>query len=120
MLSTYEVRVVKEMGYLSAQQVKVVSRWCRGLKFIRNGITRIVEVIYYGAKLSRTTTILLPLWLLFPLFLFLTSDWIGLLVVFQAMTMAVRMRNTAAAKTLAGCAAGRMSSSRGKGEYRVL
>lgn len=120
MLSACEVRFVKEMIDLSAHQVKVASRWRRSLEFVRNMITRIVEVVYYGAKLSRTNTILLPLWLLFPLFLFLTSDWIGLLVVFQAVTVAVRIRNTAVAKTLAACSATSVSSTGGKGEHHAL
>jgi hypothetical protein len=111
---------VKEMVNFSAHQVKAASPWRRSLELVRNKITRIVEVVYFGAKLSRTNSVLLPLWLLFPLFLFLTSDWIGLLVVFQAVTVAVRMRNTAAAKTLAVCAATSISSNRGNGEYRAL
>jgi hypothetical protein len=111
---------VKEMIKFSAHQVKVASRWRRSLKLVRNMMARIVEVVYYGAKLSRTNTILLPLWLLFPLFLILTSDWIGLLVIFQAVTVAVRMQNTAAEKTLAACSATSVSSNRGEGEYRVL
>ena len=119
MLNTCEVGVMKEMSYFSAHEVKVASHWRRGHKFVRNRIRRIVEVIYYGAKLSRTNTVLLPLWLLFPLFLFLTSDWIGLLVVFQAMTMAVRMRNRADGTTLVACSAASMSSNRA-GDYRVL
>jgi hypothetical protein len=111
---------VKEMIDFSAHQVKVPSHWRRNLEFVRNRITRIVEVVYYGAKLSRTNTVLLPLWLLFPLFLFLTSDWIGLLVVFQALTAAVRMRNIAAVKTLATCSATSVSSNKGEGEHRAL
>jgi hypothetical protein len=111
---------VKEIIDSSAHQVKVASLWHRSLKLVRNRITRIVEVVYYGAKLSRTNAVLLPLWLLFPVFLILTSDWIGLLVIFQAVTVAVRMGNTAAAKTLAACSAADASSARGNGEYRAL
>lgn len=117
MLNTCEVGVVKEMSYFFAREVKMASRRRRGHKFVRNRIRRIVELVYYGAKLSRTNSVLLSLWLLFPLLLFLTSDWIGLLVVFQAMTMAVRMRNRADGKTLVACSVSSMSS---KGQVTIV
>lgn len=44
---------------------------------------------------------LLFMWFLFPLLLIVTSDWIGLFVIFQALTAAVRLRALPAARTLA-------------------
>lgn len=63
---------------------------------------------------------LFSLWLVFPLFLMLTSDWIGLLVAFQAITSAVRLQNAPAAKTLAACSSANVSANNVKGECRVL
>jgi hypothetical protein len=79
-----------------------------------------IEVVNSGSKIFRMNPALLSLWLLFPLFLTLTSDWIGLLVVFQAMSAAVRLRNAPAAKTLAACSSTVVPAKRVKGEYRVL
>lgn len=107
---------MKEMIYCSARHGKMALAWRRCLKVVRNRITRIVEVVYYGVRLARTNTIFLPLLLLLPLFLILTSDWIGVLVVFQATSAAVRMRSKETAREVAACSLISAQSDRCKGE----
>ncbi len=46
-----------------------------------------------GYKVFRINPVLFSLWFLFPVSLLLASDWIGLLVAFQAATAAVRLRD---------------------------
>lgn len=111
---------MKEMIHFSAHQAKAASTLSRILELVRNKTTRAINVVCSDSKHLRTNAVLLSLWLIFPLFLFLTSDWIGLLVIFQAMTAAVRMRNSAAAETLAACSSSGVSLNRGKGDYRAL
>lgn len=90
-----------EKVHFSACQAKVASLWRRSAKLVPNRLRPMIEVISSGSKVFRMNPVVFLPWLLFPFFLILTSDWIGLLVVFQAMTAAVRLRNRAAAKTLA-------------------
>jgi hypothetical protein len=60
-----------------------------------------IRAVRSGSRLIRMNSALFSLWALFPLLLLVTSDWIGLLVVFQAMTAAARLRSAPAAKSLA-------------------
>jgi hypothetical protein len=113
------IRFVKESIHFSAHQAKVHSHWRRSLALIRNKLTRIVEGACFGSKHVRRNVVLLSFWLLFPFSLILTRDWIGLLVIFQVMTGAVRMQNVAAAKALAACSPTSMRSNWAKGEYRA-
>ena len=85
----------------SAHLAKVASLWRRSPELVRNGLRAMMKAVRSGSKLIRMNAALFSLWLLFPLFLLLTRDWIGLLVVFQAMTAAGRLRSTPAAKRLA-------------------
>jgi len=92
---------VTEMTRFSACLAKVASLSRRSAKFVPNRLRPTIVVICSGSKVFRMNPVVFSLWLLFPFSLILTSDWIGLLVVFQAMTAAVRLRKTAAAETLA-------------------
>ena len=88
--------------HFSASLAKVASLWRHSAKLVPNRLKPMIEVISFGSKVFRMNPVVFLVWLVFPFFLVLTSDWIGLLVVFQAMTAAVRLRNRAATKTLAG------------------
>ena len=105
-----------EMTHFLARLAKVASLWRRSAKFVPNRLRSMSEVIGSGSKVFRMNPVVFCLWLLYPFFLILTSDWIGLLVVFQAMTAAVRLRNTAAAKTLAAFSSMSTASDNCKGE----
>jgi hypothetical protein len=83
---------VKETVNFSARLDKSASPWHRG---------PMLEMVSSGSRIFRMNSALFSLWFLFPLLLIVTSDWIGLLVVFQALTAAVRLRALPAAKTLA-------------------
>lgn len=91
-----------EMAHLSACLAKVDALWRRSARLVPKRLRPMIEVISSGSKVFGMKPVVFCLWLLFPFFLVLTSDWIGLLVAFQAMTAAVRLRNTAAMKTLTG------------------
>lgn len=109
-----------EMIHFSAHAATVISLWRRGPELLRNRLRPMMEVICSGSKTFAMNPALFSLWLLFPLFLVLTSDWIGLLVIFQAVTAAVRLRNTPAVKSPATCSSTCVSANGIKGEYRVL
>jgi hypothetical protein len=109
-----------EMINFSTNAATPASFWGRGLEPVRNRLKPLIEVVCAGSKVLRINPVLCFLWLLFPLSLILISDWIGLLVVFQAATVAVRLRNTPAAKTLAPCSPTSASANPLQGEYRVL
>lgn len=114
------IRFVAATIKLPAHPATGASPWRRGPVLVWDGLRPVFEVVCSGSKVFRMNAALFSLWLLFPLFLVLTSDWIGLLVVFQAMTAAARLRNVPAAKALAACSSTRTSANRVKGEYRVL
>ena len=78
--------------------------WGRSFEPVRKRFKPMLEVVRSGSKTLRINPVLCFLWFLFPLSLILISDWIGLLVVFQAATVALRLRNAPAAKTLAASA----------------
>lgn len=109
-----------ETVHFPARPATVVRPWHRGSELFRNRLARILEVISTGSKVFRMNPILFFLWILFPLFLVLTSDWIGLLVVFQAITAAVRLRHAPVARKLSYCSSSSAPASRIKGEIRVL
>lgn len=90
---------MKEKVNFSVSLAKAVS--FRHRSPVSNWFNPVLEVVSYGSKVFRVHAALFALWFLFPLFLVVTSDWIGLLVVFQALTAAVRLRTIPAAKTLA-------------------
>lgn len=92
----------------------------RSFEPVRKRLKPLLEVVNSGSKVLRINPVVFSLWLLLPLFLTLTSDWIGLLVVFQAMTAAVRLRKASPARTLAACSPASVSTSRVKGECRGL
>jgi hypothetical protein len=92
----------------------------RSPELVRNGLRPWFEVVSWGSKVFRMIPVLFSIWLLFPLFLMLTSDWIGLLIVFQAMTSAVCLQKTPAAKPLTACSSANVSANNVKGECRVL
>lgn len=96
------------------------SIWGRGLEPVRKRLKPLFEVVCEGSKVLRINPALCFLWLLFPLSLILISDWIGLLVLFQAATVAVRLRNAPAAKTLATCSPASAPANPIRGEYRAL
>lgn len=85
-----------------------------------NRLQPLVEVVRSGAKVFRMNPLLFSLWFLLPLLLVLTSDWIGVLVAFQAMTAALRLRNGPAAKALATCSSASVPANTVKGECRAL
>lgn len=114
------IRSVAAMIHFPAHPATVASLWRGGSELLRNRLRPLFEVIDSGSRIFRMNTALFSLWLLFPLFLILTSDWIGLLVVFQAMTAAVRLRSAPAAKALAVSPCTSVSANRVEGEYRVL
>jgi hypothetical protein len=72
-----------------------------------------------GSRVFRANSALLSLWLVFPLMLILTSDWIGLLVIFQALTAAVRLRALPAARAMAAFSPVEARSGRYEGECRA-
>ena len=92
----------------------------RGAELVRVSLARLIEIVGSGSRVFRMNPLLFFLWVLFPLFLVLTSDWIGLLVIFQAITAAVRLQNAPTAKKLAYWSPSSAPASRLKGEYRVL
>lgn len=67
--------------------------WRRSLRHAPKRLRPLLAVVSSGSKILETNRISCFLWLLLPLFLILSSDWIGILVVFQAMTTALRLRN---------------------------
>ncbi len=83
---------MKENVNFSARPAKAALLWRRG---------PMLEMVSSGSRTLRMNSTLFSLWFLFPLLLIVTSDWIGLLVIFQALTAAVRLRTLPAAKTLA-------------------
>jgi hypothetical protein len=87
---------------------------------LRNSLKPLFQTACSGTKILHMSSVALFLWLLFPLFLMLTSDWIGLLVVFQAMTVAVRLRDESAEKAITASSSTSISVNKFKGEYRVL
>jgi len=93
--------------------------WRRSIKHARNRLEPSREVIASGFKILGPNGVLCAFWLLFPLFLILSSDWIGVLVVFQAMTAALHLRNAPAAKILSVSSSNSVPSGAIKGEYRV-
>lgn len=105
-----------ETIHLTACLAKVASLWRRSAEPVRSRLRPMIEVVCAGSKVCRMNPVIFSLWLLFPFFLVLTSDWIGLLVVFQATTAAVRLRNTAAVKTLAAYANMSTAANHCKGE----
>jgi hypothetical protein len=111
---------VREMIHFPAHPATAASPWRRSAELVRNELGSIFEIVCSGSKIFRMNAIFFSLWLMFPLFLFLTSDWIGLLVVFQAIAAALRLRIAPAATALAVCSSTRVSANSFKGEYRVL
>jgi hypothetical protein len=111
---------VAKMTSFPAPPATVSSPWRHSRELVRNRLRPMIAVVSSGSKLLRKNSALFYLWLLFPLFLVLTSDWIGLLIVFQAMTAAVRLRNAPAAQTIAACSSPSVSARRVKGGYRAL
>lgn len=108
---------MREMIHFHAHTATAASCRRRNSELVRDRLAPMLEVVCSGSRIFRTNAILFSLWLMFPLFLILTSDWIGLLVVFQAITAALRLR---IAPALAVCPSTRVSANRVKGEYRVL
>ncbi len=106
------------MTNLPSTPANAVSPWRRDPELVQNGSGPLFAVLCSRSKIFRMNIALFSLWLMFPLFLVLTSDWIGLLVTFQAMTMALRLRKAPAAKAFVAPS----SASRGrvKGDHRVL
>ncbi len=92
---------VKEEVNFSARLANAASFWHRSPVLDPNRRKPMLEVFSSGSKAFRVNSALFAMWFLFPLFLILSSDWIGLLVIFQALTAAVRLRTMPAAKTLA-------------------
>jgi hypothetical protein len=92
----------------------------RSPELVRKGLRPLFEIASLGSKVFRMIPVLFSIWLLFPLFLMLTSDWIGLLIVFQAMTSAVCLQKTPAAKPVAACSSTSAPPNNVKGECRVL
>lgn len=90
-----------EMIEFYARLVKVASHWRRSLGCGWQRLKPTIKAVCSRSRLLRVNVIALSLWLLFPLLLRMTSDWIGLLAAFQVMTAAVRLRNAPAAKALA-------------------
>lgn len=76
------------------------------LQQVSNGLRPLNNLIHSGIKKVRKNSAFFSLWILFPFSLVMTSDWIGLLVVFQALAAAVRLRNLPAARALAAIHAG--------------
>jgi hypothetical protein len=87
---------------------------------VRQKLKPLVEVVNSGSKVLQVNPVILFLSLLFPFFLALTSDWIGLLVVFQAATAAICLRNAPATKALVADSAMKFSTNLVKGEPRAL
>jgi hypothetical protein len=115
-----EVRPVAELITFPAHSANPASLRERLLELARKRLQPIAEVIGSGSKVFHTNPILFSLWLLLPLSFALSSDWIGLLVVFQAMTAAVRLHNAPAANALASCSSTTRPAHTVEGECRVL
>ncbi len=90
-----------DMIRIPEHKARVAALWRRSPEPVRSTLRPMIRVVRSGSRLVRMNSALFSLWVLFPLLLLFTSDWIGLLVVFQAMTAAVRLRSTPAAKSLA-------------------
>ena len=108
-----------ETIHLSAHLAKVASLWRRNRGLAPNRLRPMTEAVRSGSRVFRMNPAVFSLWLLFPMLLTLTSDWIGLLVVFQAMTAAVRLQNSPAAKTLAAVSSMSAAPNRYEGQYHV-
>lgn len=112
--------MVTQLIHFPAETATLASLWRRSPELLRNRLRPVIEVVVSGSRIFRMNVVVFSLWLLFPLFLMLASDWIGLLVIFQAMTAALRLQNAPEARAVAVCPSRRVSAKRVKGEYRVL
>ncbi|HEV2136214.1 MAG TPA: hypothetical protein VGR47_18390 [Terracidiphilus sp.] len=109
-----------QMIHFPAETATGASLWRRSPELLRNRLRPMVEVVVSGSRVFRMNALVFSLWLLFPLFLMLASDWIGLLVIFQAMTAALRLQNAPAATAVRVRSSTRVPANRVRGEYRVL
>jgi hypothetical protein len=114
------IRLVTQMIQFPAETATVASLWRRSPELVRNRLGPMIEVVVSGSRVFRMNAAVFSLWLLFPLFLMLASDWIGLLVIFQAMTAALRLQSAPVAKADVVPSSRRASANRVKGEYRAL
>ena len=92
---------VKEKINFFSRIAQAVSIWHGNPVLDSNWAKPMFEKVSSGSRIFRTNSALFFMWFLFPLLLIVTSDWIGLLVIFQALTAAVRLRALPAARTLA-------------------
>jgi hypothetical protein len=111
---------VAELITFPAHSAAPASLWERLLEPARKRLQPMAEVIGSGSKVFHINPVLFFLWLLLPLSLALSSDWIGLLVVFQAMTAALRLRPAPAASALASCSSTNRPAHTVEGECRAL
>lgn len=109
-----------EMIDFPAPSATVVAPWRRGAELLRSRLQRLYEIVDSGSKVFRMNPVIFSLWFLFPLFLVVTSDWIGLLVVFQAAAAALRLQKAPVAKKLTHFSPSSAPANRIRGEYRVL
>lgn len=107
---------MKENINFSMRLAKQALLWHRGPVHVSNGLRPVLEMVSSGARIFRVNSALFSMWFLFPLLLIVTSDWIGLLVIFQALTAAVRLRTSPAARSLAAFSAGDAAHGRYDGE----
>lgn len=110
---------MKEKINSSKRIAQAVPIWHRGPVLVSAGLKPLFEMVFSGAKALRMNTALFSMWLLFPLLLIVTSDWIGLFVIFQALTAAVRLRALPAARTLAAFSSIDLVSGGCEGECRA-
>jgi hypothetical protein len=110
---------VKEKINFSKRIAQAVSISHRNPVLDSNWFKPMLEMVSSGSRIFRMNSALFSMWFLFPLLLIVTSDWIGLLVIFQALTAAVRLRALPAARTLAAFSAVDMVSGSCKGECRA-
>ena len=97
-----------------------LSWWRRSLKHARKRLKPLQVVVSTASETLGMSRISFFLWLLLPLCLTLSSDWIGVLVVFQSMTAALRLRNTSAVKILSSGSSTSLPCNAAPGGDRVL